>query len=189
MRAEKDGKALLMVCRQQDGNIRPLRAPARGDRGFSMIEIIMAMLVGVILTAIAIPQVRSGMNSYRLNSAVAMTKWAIQSTRFQALEKGYAYQVAFSATNLNYKIQYATDNVTFTDVKDSSNNTIYTPLSAWPMTLNADTTIKFQANGFVSVTTGSTPFSLTYQGTCQQIAVSNYGSVSVTLGTVGTSPC
>ena len=58
----------------------------------------MALLVGLILTAIAIPQVKSAVYSYRLNSAVSMAQWAIQSTRFQALEQGYPYQVVFTAS-------------------------------------------------------------------------------------------
>ncbi len=147
------------------------------NRGYSMIEIMMVILVISVVMTMAIPQVKSGVNNYRLNSAVAMAKWAIQSTRFQALEKGYIYQVVFSATNLNYKTQTSTDQgVTYNDVTDGT-STIYTPLSAWPMTLNQDTTIRFQPNGFVTAPVGSNVFTITYQGTTATITVSNYGNV------------
>ena len=61
---------------------------ARKNRGFTVIELIIVLLIGSVLTAMALPQVQSGIYNYRLNSAVAMSKWAIQSTRFQALAKG-----------------------------------------------------------------------------------------------------
>ena len=146
----------------------------RRARGYSMVELIMALCIGTILTAMAVPSVKSGIYMYRLNSAVAMSKWAIQTTRFQALEKGYIYQVVFSAANLNYKIQYSTDGgTTYTDVAGST-----TPITSWPMTFNQDTTINFKPNGFVQATVGTNSFNITYQGTTATLSVSNYGNVS-----------
>ena len=48
--------------------------PRGRARGFSMIELVIVLAVGSILTAMAIPQVKTGINNYRLNSAVAMAK-------------------------------------------------------------------------------------------------------------------
>lgn len=144
----------------------------RRERGFSMIELMMVCAIGIILSAIAVPQVKSGMYMYRLNSAVAMSKWAIQSTRFQALEKGYPYQVAFSSANLNYQIQNEpTGTTTYANVGAA------VPISSWPMTVNQDTTVTFQPNGYVT-TTPSSSFTITYQGVTATITVSNYGNVT-----------
>jgi prepilin-type N-terminal cleavage/methylation domain-containing protein len=165
-----------MTQAQQDRDSRKsgARVPLK-SRGFTMIEVVMVMLVGLVLTAVALPQVKTGINNYRLNSAVAMAKWAIQSTRFQALEKGYIYQVVFTATTNGYKTQFSTDNgATYTDVPGST-----TPLAAWPMTFSADTTINFRPNGFVTATVGTNSFTITYQGTIATITVSNYGNVAV----------
>jgi prepilin-type N-terminal cleavage/methylation domain-containing protein len=165
-----------MTQAQQDRDSRKsgARVPLK-SRGFTMIEVVMVMLVGLVLTAVALPQVKTGINNYRLNSAVAMAKWAIQSTRFQALEKGYIYQVVFTATTNGYKTQFSTDNgATYTDVPGSN-----TPLAAWPMTFSADTTINFRPNGFVTATVGTNSFTITYQGTTATITVSNYGNVAV----------
>ena len=154
--------------------------PKACNRGYTMIEIVMAMLVGTILAAMAVPQVRSGMNSYRLNSAVAMSKWAIQSTRFQALEKGYPYQVVFSSANLNYQIQNLPPTCSgVTPCATYQNVGATVPLSSWPMTFNQDTTINFSPNGFVTSTVGSNVFTIAYQGTTATITVSNYGNVAV----------
>src|ERR1700722_12608061 len=112
----------------------------RKPRGFSLIELIMAMLVGLILTAVAIPQVKRGLYNYRLNSAVAMAKWAIQSTRFQALQKGYPYQVIFTASTQSYQIQNATNGTTYANVGSSI------PLASWTMAVNQNSTINFLPN-------------------------------------------
>jgi prepilin-type N-terminal cleavage/methylation domain-containing protein len=173
-----------MTQAQEQRDIRRSGAgSARKMRGFSLVEVIMAMLIGSILTAAAIPSVKSGINNYRLNSAVAMAKWSIQSTRFQALAKGYPYQVVFNATNANYQIQNLPSGTTYANVGST------VPLASWPMTFSANTTINFLPNGFVTATVGSNIFSITYQGSCQVITVSNYGNVGVTTGTIGTSPC
>jgi len=109
-----------------------------------MLELVIVLAIGSILTAMAIPQVRSGLYSYRLNSAVAMAKWAIQSTRFQALMKGYPYQVVFSAANTNYQIQNLPSGTTYANVGS------VVPLAGSPMTVNQDATINFLPNGFVT---------------------------------------
>jgi hypothetical protein len=111
--------------------------------------------------------------NYRLNSAVAMAKWSIQSTRFQALMQGYPYQVAFSAANTNYQIQNLPNGVTYQNVGTA------VPLAAWPMTVSADTTINFKPNGMVTATVGGNSFTITYKGTTKTITVSNYGNVTV----------
>jgi Tfp pilus assembly protein FimT len=130
-------------------------------------------MIGTILTAIAVPQIRSTMYSYRLNSAVAMAKWAIQSTRFQALMKGYPYQVAFSATNSNYQVQNLPSGTTYQNVGGA------VPLAAWPITVSADTTINFKPNGMVTATVGTNSFTITYRSTTKTVTVSNYGNVTV----------
>jgi prepilin-type N-terminal cleavage/methylation domain-containing protein len=146
---------------------------ARHDRGFSMVELVIVLLIGTVMTAIAVPQVKSQVYSYRLNSAVAMAKWAIQSTRFQALKQGYPYQVAFTASSQTYQIQNLPSGTTYQNVGTA------VPLAAWPMTVSADTTINFKPNGIVNTTVGSSSFTITYQGTTKTIAVSNYGNVTV----------
>src|SRR5271154_6440453 len=153
---------------------RPMRNKLIGNaRGFSMIELVMALLIGSVLTAMAIPQVKAGVYSYRINSAVAMAKWAIQSTRFQALEKGYPYQVVFTASTVSYQVQNLPSGSTYANVGTA------VPLAAWTMTMSQDTTINFKPNGMVTATVGSNVFTITYQGTTKTVTVSNYGNVTV----------
>lgn len=146
----------------------------RAARGFTLVELVFALMVGSILTAIAIPQIKSSLYAYRLNSAVAMVKWAIQSTRFQALMKGYPYQVVFVAASKSYQIQNLPTGTTYQNVGGT------VPLASWPIMVSADTTLQFKPNGAVTAPVGGLSFTITYQGTTKTITVSNYGNVSVT---------
>lgn len=149
------------------------RQALRRVRGFSMLELVLVLLIGSVLTAIAVPQVRSGINGYRLNSAVAMATWAIQSTRFQALKSGYPYQVVFTASTASYQIQDLPSGSTYANVGGA------VPLAAWPMTFNQDTTINFKPNGMVAATVGTNVFTITYANVTKTVTVSNYGNVTV----------
>jgi len=139
-----------------------------------MLEIVMVLLVITILFAMAIPQGRSIVNRYELEGAVASCTWAIQSTRYQALEQGYQYQVVFNSSAGTYQIQNeAPPATTFSNVGSA------VPFSGRPVTLNQDTTLVFKPNGAVSVSTGALSFTLTYQGKTATVTVSNYGNVNV----------
>jgi prepilin-type N-terminal cleavage/methylation domain-containing protein len=152
----------------------PLRSNRHDmTRGFTILELIMVLAISSVLTAMAIPQVQSQIYNYRLNSAVAMAKWAIQSTRFQALMNGYPHQVAFNAANYNYQIQNLPSGTTYQNVGSA------VPLAGSPMTVNQNTTINFKPNGMVTATVGSNVFTITYQGKTKTITVSNYGNVTV----------
>jgi prepilin-type N-terminal cleavage/methylation domain-containing protein len=140
--------------------------------GFTLIELIIALLIGLVLTGMAIPQVKSSLYRYRLQGAVASATWAIQSTRYQSLMEGYPYEVAFTASNYKYQIESAPSG-TYANVGTA------VPLSGSTITLNQDTTLQFKPNGFVSAPVGSLSFTITYQGLCQKITVSNYANITL----------
>ena len=147
----------------------------RKKNGFSMIEVIFALLVSIILAAIAVPGVGSVLNYYHLQGAVASATWAVQSTRYQALMAGYPYQVVFSKTNSNYQIQdLPTGAGSYANVGGA------VPLSGQTIALNQDTTLRFSPNGSVSAPTGALTFTITFHGTTKTITVSTYGNVKVT---------
>jgi prepilin-type N-terminal cleavage/methylation domain-containing protein len=150
------------------------RRRASRTRGFTLVEIIMVVLVGSILTAAAIPQVKRGLYNYRLRGAVASATWAIQSTRYQALQAGYPYQVVFTASTGQYQIQNLPTGTTYLNVGSA------VPLSGTATTMTPDTTLQFKPNGAVVASVGGLSFTISYQGTTETITVSNYGNVSVT---------
>ncbi len=142
-------------------------------RGYTLIELIMGLVVGSILTAIAIPQVQSTIYRYRLHAAIASATWAIQSTRYQALTQGYPFRLVFTASNSQYQIKdLPTGATTYANVGSA------VPLSGSPISLNQDTTLQFLPNGSVTATVGAQNLSITYQGLCQKVTVTNYGNLS-----------
>ncbi len=145
------------------------------SRGFSLIEVLVIVAIGTILTVIAIPSISSGLRNYRLEGAISSVTWAVHSTRYQALMEGYPFQVVFSSAANTYQIQSSPTGVG----GPYSNVGSATPFSAFPVTLSADTTLNFRPNGFVQATTGTLVFNVAYQGVCQKISVTNYGNVSI----------
>ena len=144
-------------------------------RGFSLVELMFAILVGIILTAMAVPQIGAQLTNYRLQGAIASATWAVHSTRYQALMEGYPFQVVFNSTANTYQIQSSpANNGTYTNVDTA------VPLSGSQIVLSADTTLNFKQNGYVSAPVGALNFTITYKGVCQKLAVTNYGNVSIT---------
>lgn len=147
----------------------------RNNRGYSLVELIFAVVISLILAAIAVPQVGSVVNNYRLQGAVASATMAVQSTRYQALMAGYPYQVVFTKASTQYQIQdLPTGATTYANVGTAI------PLSGSTITLNQDTTLRFLPNGAVSAPTGALTFTITYHGSTKNITVSTYGNVKVT---------
>jgi len=148
---------------------------ARKNCGYSLIEALFTVMIGLILAAIAVPSVNSGLNLYRLSGAVNASTWAVQSTRYQALMAGYPYQVVFTAATNSYQIQdLPVGAATYANVGTS------VPLSGSPTTLNQDTTLRFLPNGSVSAPVGALAFAITYKGSTKTITVTTYGNVKVT---------
>jgi len=171
----QEGRFVMMPVSGQDHNRGPMVRPLGDVRGFSTVELFLVMIIRTILTAITIPQVNSIMNQYRLQSAVASSTWAIQSTRYQALMAGYPYQVVFKQSTGAYQIQNLVPGAT-----SYANVGTAVPLSGSPVTLSQDTTFLFKPNGSVTATTGTLNFTLTYHGATKSVTVSNYGNISVT---------
>lgn len=163
---------------RQSPNLRERRR----NRGYTMLETVIVLLIASVLTVIAVPEVSSAMNRYRLQGAVANATWAIQSTRYQSLQDGIQYQVVFTASTNSYQIQSSSDGgVTFTNVANST----AVPLAAVNTVLNQNTTLRFKPNGYVSAPVGALNFTITYNGMCQSVSVTNYANI--TLSTIGPS--
>jgi prepilin-type N-terminal cleavage/methylation domain-containing protein len=167
----------MMQAHWNNAANRATRRPPGNSRGFSLIEMLVMLAIGTILTVMAIPSVNAGLRNYRIDGAISAVTWAIHSTRYQALMQGYPFQVVLTSASNNYQIQsMPPPAVAYSNVGTA------VPISSWPVLLSADTTLNFRPNGFVSSTpavTGLT-FTLTYKGVCQRLTVTNYGNVSVT---------
>ena len=144
-------------------------------RGFTLVELLIALVVGATLTAIAIPMVMSSVSRYQKNSAISAVTGAIRSARYSAIYQGNTFRLTFSQATSSYQLSKAPTNTTvFTNVGSS------VPLSG---SLATDTTLEFHPSGLVKPvpSTAAMAVVLTYQGVPETIAVtSSYGDISVT---------
>jgi prepilin-type N-terminal cleavage/methylation domain-containing protein len=149
----------------------------RKSRGFTMIEMVMVVAIGIVVAAMAVPTVNKVMNTYSLREAVSSVTGAIQTTRYQAISSGYAYQIVLKKTAGTMQVQSDPGRTgTFASV----GNAIPLASSSIPVILGADTTLQFRPSGLVQATTGATTLTLTYGPNTETITVSNYGNVKVT---------
>ena len=145
-------------------------------RGFSTIETVVVILIAMVLTALAVPQINGELKILRLNSAAMSVAGVISTTRYQAIMHGYKYNLTFDNTTLKYQIKnMAPPATTFSNVGTSVQ---FTGTNA--ITLSAKTTLQFNPSGTVQATTGAMTFNLTYAGQTKTITVSNIGDVTIT---------
>jgi len=170
-------------CQDDTIGLSKARKPrAAASDGFTIIEMSVVLLIAMIIAGMAVPLVKSSINSYQLRSAVNSATWAIQSTRFQSLMGSYPFQLTIQgdASGNNPTCQISSEppgTTTFTNIGTA------VPLSGSPVNLTAATVIQFKPNGAVTVTqSGSTAssFQISYAGKSNTVTVSNYGTLSVT---------
>jgi Tfp pilus assembly protein FimT len=141
------------------------------------MELVLTLAVGIIMTVIAVPLVNNVIGTYRLRSAVASVTGAIQTTRFQAISAGYAYQVVFDKAAATYQVQSDPNHTsTFTNV----GSPVPLASSSIPVVLDTNATLQFRPSGIVAATVGSTTLNLTYSNKTETITVSSYGNIKVT---------
>jgi prepilin-type N-terminal cleavage/methylation domain-containing protein len=159
----------------------------RSTAGFTLLELLIVIAIGLVLTGMAIPLTINTMRSYELSAAVSAVTGALQSTRYAAVMHGYSYQLTLTqGTNTYQVLTEIPPATTFTAVTQTGNST--SPTSAVPFTgaggisLSRTVTYQFAAGGTVTET--STPanmqFSITNAwGGSNTVTVSGVGNVSV----------
>jgi prepilin-type N-terminal cleavage/methylation domain-containing protein len=160
---------------------RPVQG-TRNSRGFTLIELVVVVAIGLVLGAIAIPIIQRSLNYFKFRSAVSSVTGAIQSARYQAIFHGCSYQVVFNAANLTYQLSGETAlappalgcSAVFAPVTVAP-----IPIAASGVTLGANTTLQFSPGG--AVTPVPTTITLTSGPNTATIQVFSYGRLNVTL--------
>jgi len=159
---------------------------AEAARGFSLLELSFVVLIGIVMTAIAVPLVNNVMNGYRLRGAASAVTSSIQATRYQAIFNGYPFRLVIDHNALTYQVQNDVGRVgAFVNycVPAAPACPVSVTATSKEVTLDADTTFTFSPGGGVTSTTaagGITTLVVTYQGKTETITVSSYGSIKVT---------
>jgi len=150
----------------------------RARRGFSLLELLTVVAILGILLAMGIPQIMNMSSSYKLTGAVDSVQWAIASTRYQAIMKGYYYELTISNSNTQYQVYSKIPPATsYTTVGNA------TPITSTAVTISpATTTLQFSPSGSISVVAGNSnpnTITVTYSGQSHTLTVSNYGQVTI----------
>ena len=148
--------------------------PPRCQRGFSVPELLIVMLVAAVLTAVAMPMYNSAMNNMRMNGTASAISGAVSRTRYRAVMTSQAYTLVITAPANTYVVKNLS-----TAVSDSA-----IPLPNSGIAINGGTagtyTFTLNANGTVSGAGGGAipALALTYQGHETDITVSGVGNVT-----------
>src|SRR5437588_6507435 len=98
----------------------PLRRSSGPHRGFSVLELLVTLAVALILTAMAVPLLRSSMRDYQLRSAVSSVTGAIQATRYRALSAGYPFRLVLKAAGTSQVQSEPPPAVTFSNAGNAT---------------------------------------------------------------------
>jgi Tfp pilus assembly protein FimT len=143
--------------------------------GFTLVELLVVIFIAMLLAAFAIPTFQNALKTYRLSAAVSAATGAIQSTRFQAIMRGYQYQLTLTPSTLSYQVYNKVPPATTFSAVGSA-----VPITRLgDVTLDQTVTLTFNANGTVSPTAGNMPFSISNGIVTKAINVSGVGNVSV----------
>jgi prepilin-type N-terminal cleavage/methylation domain-containing protein len=161
----------------------PNRAKGSGgsaQRGFTVVELLITMAVGIVLAAFVVPLLQNGMNFFRVRAAASSVSGAIQSTRFQAIFHGCPYAIAFNMPSMTYQVSAqlvspAGCAAAFTNVG------LAIPIAnGSSVTLNENVTFQFHPGGLTQTTQGVPTLVLDCHGSKETITVSTYGNITTT---------
>ncbi|HTU35553.1 MAG TPA: prepilin-type N-terminal cleavage/methylation domain-containing protein [Candidatus Acidoferrum sp.] len=155
----------------------------RGSGGFSVIELLIVVVVGAILTAIAVPLFNSAMTNMHMNSMASAISAAVSKTRYRAIMNSQTYVLDVHTPANTY---IATN-------QGTGQTDRAVPFPSSTIAINGGTTATYEftlcPNGMVYGAGGScasagntTPpaLSITYQGRQINISVSSVGNVTTT---------
>ena len=144
--------------------------------GFTLLEMAFVVAVGMVVTTISVPMTKSALKTYHLNTAVSTITGAIQTTRYQAIMRGYHHNLSFTPSSRSYQLaSKVPPAATFSNV-----GTAVPWCPSGDVTLSASTTLEFFPGGTLTATTGSMTFTLNNGIATKTITVSGVGDVTVT---------
>jgi len=166
----------------------------RAAAGFTLLEILIVLAIGLVITAIAVPMTNNAMRSYRLMAAVSASTGAIQSTRYTAIMHGYPYELTFTPPNTYQVLTMIPPATTYSAVVNLGGILTPTPsipiTSAGEMAISRTVTYQFAPGGTVTETSNNMSFQIAYinpetglpyttAGSSNTIKVSGVGNVTV----------
>jgi len=149
--------------------------------GFTVLELLIVIAVGITLTAVAIPIMNTAMNNMHMTSMVDAISTAVSKTRYQSIMTSQPYTLAITAPANTYVV---------TNVSTTASVSIPLPNNSIAINNGAGATYTFTfcPNGTVWGAGGVCPgvnqppaLSVSSQGRQINVSVSNVGNVTTTM--------
>ena len=94
--------------------------------GFSLVDIMMVLAVGGILSAVAVPSIDGAMKRYRMNTASRTITGEIRAARFTAVAKNRTMRVRFNCPGVGqFRVIEVTGNAAIDNAADRCSETAY----------------------------------------------------------------
>ena len=90
---------MLLASAEQDGSLTCGCAQAKG---FTLVELLVVLVIGTILTVMTVPILGTVMSSMRVNSMANAISAAVGKTRYRALTSSQAYTLALKVPANTY---------------------------------------------------------------------------------------
>jgi len=126
------------------------------NSGFTMIEALMVVAVGLLLGGMAIPIFGNAMKNYYQSATISAAAGAIQSTRFQAIMHGYPYQITFTSSTMSYQVYTESAGVSCPPAFSAVGNAVPLPSAGSVSMTGTTATFTFYASGTVYGTVPTT---------------------------------
>ena len=147
------------------------------SRGFTLFELTVVVMIGMVVTTISLPMTKNAVKAYHLNTAVSGISGAIQSARYQAIMRGYHYNITFNPASQSYQLASKVPPAT----SFSNIGSLVPWSSTGDVTMSSPAkTLEFFPGGTVTATSGSMTLSVGNGATTKAITVSGVGNVTVT---------
>ena len=154
----------------------PVTRSTRSAAGLSLVELVITVAIGLVLTAIAVPSMNNAIAGMRLNSAVSDIAGAVAKTRYRAIMTSQTYTLALTAPADTYLVTNTVTRIPDTLIPLANQSVVINSGA------NATYTFTLFPNGTVYGAGGAAPpaLALSYKGRQTNIAVSSVGNVTTT---------
>lgn len=135
----------------------------RPSRGFSLVEMVVALSILGLILAIALPYWQSWLSSFRLDGAMRQIQSEIHQLKMRAAAENVGYQLTFTAGAVGYSVQRDSVPVTSKALTEGTTITKAGMITLSPRGTAAANRVRLQ-NG---------------AGRCKQVVISTTGRVRV----------
>src|SRR5947207_6924664 len=128
------GSSLAMKPRE--GTSPPMK---EGERGFSLAEIMVAVVLLLLFAALTVPSLTTALNAWKLNADARKISTTLMSAKLRTTSQATRYRVHFDFTNNSFssqKLNRTTGN--YQDISDESAITLSDGISSSGIRIKTD---------------------------------------------------